>query len=217
METSRNKRTRRRCLLNPYIPHLMGKHALIIRSSTLIYSFYVWHISPGTLHKHCTLRKSFELLKIPCVAMFSRYNIISLETLALASSPPRLCKRPQEIAPKKAAVHEWHLCSILLWAWLCSCTDQQTQHWGQRAKTRYALCSVGEAILMIVVLHLCNTVHIAWWCAPIAFYSFPFKLTSIVFLISTDLLTVRKMWYCLDIICDFCSITSTGQAAKQWT
>ena len=76
---------------------------------------------------------------------------------------------------------------------------------------------VGEAILMIVMLHLCNTVHIAWWCAPIAFYSFPFKLTSIVFLISTDLLTVRKMWYCLDIICDFCSITSTGQAAKQWT
>ena len=97
----------------------------------------MFDISPGALHKHCTLRKSFELLKIPCVAMFSRYKIISLETLALASSPPRLCKRPQEIAPQKAAVHEWHLCSILRWAWLCSCTDQQTQHWGQRAKTRY--------------------------------------------------------------------------------
>ncbi len=146
METSRNKRTQRRCLLNPYIPHLMGKHALIIRSSTLIYSFYVWHISPGALHKHCTLRKSFELLKIPCVAMFSRYKIISLETLALASSPPRLCKRPQEIAPQKAAVHGWHLCSILRWAWLCSCTDQQTQHWGQRAKTRYALWSFFKLI-----------------------------------------------------------------------
>lgn len=51
---------------------------------------------------------------------------------------------------------------------------------------------VGEAILMIVMLHLCKTVHIAWWFAPIAFYSFPFKLASIVFLISTDLLTDRK-------------------------
>ncbi len=55
-----------------------------------MYSFYVWQISPGVLHTHCTLNKSFELRKnTPCVAMFSRYKIICLGTFS--SSPPRLC------------------------------------------------------------------------------------------------------------------------------